>query len=161
MEMNRMLQSTVRCALAATLLGAVGAAHAQVGVSVGVNAPGVYGQINIGGMPAPELLLPQAVVAVPPPVVVGVAPPLPLYLHVPPGYERHWRRHCAEYHACGRPVYFVSENWYRSVYVPHRAAPPPRPMVHDVHRDEHVRAEEHRADERRAHEEHHDDHDQR
>ncbi len=42
----------------------------------------------------------------------------PLYLHVPAGYERHWREHCGEYNACGRRVYFVRHDWYQNVYVP-------------------------------------------
>ena len=28
--------------------------------------------------------------------------------------RRHWRKHCARYDACGRPVYFVQEDWYRN-----------------------------------------------
>jgi len=43
----------------------------------------------------------------------------PIYLHVPPGHARHWARHCAQYNACGRPVYFVQDRWYNQVYVPH------------------------------------------
>ena len=43
----------------------------------------------------------------------------PIYLHVPPGHEKKWRKHCREYDACGRPVYFVQDNWYNDVYVPH------------------------------------------
>ena len=100
------------------------AALAQApGVSaiVNVNVPGVYGQITIGGgLPQPEVLLPQPVVAVPPPAAVIVEPPQPLYLHVPPGHEKHWAKHCQEYNACGRPVYFVSDRWYREVYSPHQ-----------------------------------------
>jgi hypothetical protein len=45
-------------------------------------------------------------------------PPAPIYLRVPPGYARHWSRHCHEYHACGVPVYFVQDRWYNEVYVP-------------------------------------------
>jgi hypothetical protein len=89
-----------------------------VTASVNVNVPGLYGQITIGGLPRPELLLPRAVVAVPPPVAVVVEPPQPLYLHVPPGHEKHWEKHCHEYNACGRPVYFVSDRWYEEVYAP-------------------------------------------
>ena len=40
------------------------------------------------------------------------------YLRVPPGHEKHWSKHCAQYHACGRPVYFVREDWYQKEYVP-------------------------------------------
>jgi hypothetical protein len=42
----------------------------------------------------------------------------PVYLHVPPGHEKHWSKHCGKYGACGRPVYFVREDWYQTHYVP-------------------------------------------
>lgn len=87
---------------------------ADVGVAVTVGQPGFYGQIILGNAPAPEVINPQPVVVEP-----GPAPMAPIYLHVPPGYERHWGRHCHEYNACGRPVYFVGDNWYNNVYVPH------------------------------------------
>jgi hypothetical protein len=90
----------------------------DVGVSINLNTPGLYGQLTIGDMPAPELLLPRPVVAVPAAVVVGAEPLPPLYLHVPPGHEKHWARHCREYNACGRQVYFVSDRWYNEVYTP-------------------------------------------
>ena len=51
------------------------------------------------------------------PMPVGVTHP-PLYLHVPPGHEKHWGKHCHKYNACGRPVYFVRNQWYNDVYVP-------------------------------------------
>ena len=115
--------------LACAVVGAAGTLAMQapalagdVSVSVNLAAPGLYGQINIGGEvpvpPAPELLLPRPVVAVPVVMAPGVAPPPALYLHVPPGHERHWARHCHEYNACGRPVYFVSDRWYNEVYTP-------------------------------------------
>jgi hypothetical protein len=52
------------------------------------------------------------------PVPVGVAAQ-PIYLYVPPGHAKNWRKHCHRYHACGQPVYFVQERWYHDVYVPH------------------------------------------
>ena len=42
----------------------------------------------------------------------------PIYLRVPPGHEKKWNKHCASYNACGRPVYFVRDDWYRNTYVP-------------------------------------------
>ena len=48
---------------------------------------------------------------------VGVAR-APLYLRVPPGHARDWRRYCGRYDACGAPVYFVQDTWYRNVYAP-------------------------------------------
>lgn len=87
-------------------------AHAQVGVSI--NVPGVYGQIDIGGYPPPQTIYAQPTVIERGPAYVDQ----PLYLHVPPGQERQWRRYCRQYDACGRPVYFVRDTWYRDVYAP-------------------------------------------
>lgn len=88
---------------------------AGVGVSISVGQPGFYGHIDIGDFPEPELIYPRPVVIVPAPR--GVVPQ-PLYLHVPPGHEKNWKKHCRKYNACGRPVYFVRNQWYQKVYVP-------------------------------------------
>jgi hypothetical protein len=102
---------------AALLLATGGAWGGDVGVSITIGQPGFYGQINIGNAPPPQVIYSQ------PMVVQQTAPESvsapPLYLHVPPGYERHWREHCGEYNACGRRVYFVRHDWYQNVYVPH------------------------------------------
>jgi len=42
----------------------------------------------------------------------------PIYLRVPPGHEKHWDRYCHSYGACGQPVYFVQDRWYREEYAP-------------------------------------------
>lgn len=90
-------------------------AQTNVGVSVSVNQPGVYGRIDIGNVPAPPVLVyPQPVVIAP----ARVVQPQPIYLHVPPGHARNWSRHCRKYDACGQPVYFVQERWYQTQYVP-------------------------------------------
>ncbi|MGO9038542.1 MAG: hypothetical protein ACLPX1_08565 [Steroidobacteraceae bacterium] len=104
--------------LAAALgLGAFsGAASAgDVAVSISVGQPGFYGQINIGSVPQAQVVYAQPVVVQPAPEYVA-APPI--YLHVPPGHEKHWSKHCAEYHACGRRVFFVRDDWYNNEYVP-------------------------------------------
>lgn len=94
-----------------------GSAHAaDVGVSVSVGQPGFYGRIDIGNFPQPELIYPQPVVIASPHAAIVERP---VYLHVPPGHEKKWRKHCHKYNACGRPVYFVRDRWYNDVYVPH------------------------------------------
>lgn len=95
---------------AGALLAAAGAS-ADVGVSLQFSQPGVYGRVDIGQFPQPQLVVPQAVMVMPPPMAVAAPPPV--YLWVPPAHRRHWARHCREYHACGRPVYFVQDDWYR------------------------------------------------
>jgi len=66
----------------------------------------------------------QPVIVQPPPVAVAVERP-PIYLRVPPGHAKHWKKHCREYNACGERVYFVQERWYNEVYVPNQRAPEP------------------------------------
>ena len=94
-------------------LAAAGSAMAQtsVGLSIGINEPGVYGQVNIGALPAPALVSPR-------PVIIGAAPVgvAPAYLYVPVAEQHNWRRYCRKYDACGRPVYFVREDWVRERY---------------------------------------------
>ena len=88
---------------------------ADVGVSVSVNQPGVYGRIDIGQAPVPPVVVyRQPMIIAPAPVAVQAPPPV--YLHVPPGHSRNWRRYCGRYNACGQPVYFVREDWYQRHY---------------------------------------------
>ncbi len=104
-------------AIAGLTVAATATAHAaDVGVSVAIDQPGIYGRIDIGGMPPPLVVYPEPVVIepVPPGVVLQ-----PIYLYVPPGQAKHWRKHCKKYNACGQPVYFVQQGWYTNVYVPH------------------------------------------
>ena len=99
-------------ALASCVLPA--AAGTDIGVSVGISQPGFYGRIDIGSASAPPVLVyPQPVIIVPQRTVVVQQP---VYMHVPPGHAKNWRKHCASYNACGRPVYFVREDWYEQHY---------------------------------------------
>jgi hypothetical protein len=83
------------------IFAAAPALAGDVSASIGISQPGFYGQINIGDFPRPAVIYAQ-----------------PVYLHVPPGHEKHWSKHCGKYGACGRPVYFVREDWYQTHYVP-------------------------------------------
>ncbi len=97
------------CALALAGLAATTAAQAgvDVGVSIAISQPGVYGRIDIGQFPRPRVLVPQPVRVVPGPARVQ-----PVYLWVPAGHRKNWKRHCGAYGACGVPVYFVEHRWY-------------------------------------------------
>jgi len=88
-------------------------AQTNVGVSIGINQPGVYGRIDIGAFPQPRIIYPQPIVVVQSPVAVQQQP---IYLYVPPGHQKNWAKHCDRYNACGQPVYFVEENWVRERY---------------------------------------------
>jgi hypothetical protein len=89
---------------------------ADVGVSISVGQPGFYGRIDIGNAPPPVLIYPQPV------MVQQVRGAQPIYLHVPPGHAKDWRKHCSKYNACAQPVYFVKDDWYNSTYVPYYQA---------------------------------------
>lgn len=78
--------------------------------------PGVYGQVEIGNSPRPAVVYEQPRVIV---VEKRYANAQPIYLHVPPGHAKHWDKHCGEYQACNRPVYFVKSEEYEPGYVYH------------------------------------------
>ena len=94
---------------------AVPALAGDVAVSVRVGEPGFYGQIDIGNVPQPQVVYVRPVVIERVPEYADAAP---IYLHVPPGHAKHWSRHCREYDACGRPVYFVRSAEYERGYRP-------------------------------------------
>ena len=110
--MNRLVLLAV---LGLVLIGLAAPTFAQtsVGVSVGINQPGVYGRVDIGNLPPPPVILPQPVIITPAPVAVHRAP---VYLYVPPGHQKKWAKHCGQYNACGQPVYFVRDEWVRERY---------------------------------------------
>jgi len=133
--------------LCAALLGALaqGTLAADVGVSISIGDPNFYGRLDIGNFPRPVLMYPQPVIIQPAPRAYA---PQPLYLRVPPGHAKNWRKHCGRYNACGRPVYFVQDSWYRDVYAPryrsrpdyrpgpdYRPAPPPRGERYEERRE--------------------------
>jgi len=107
--MKRFLIAAVVAAAAIT----TPALAADVGVSVSIGQPGFYGRLDIGNFPQPQVIYRQ-------PVVIERVPMdrPPIYLRVPPGHAKHWRKHCREYNACGERVYFVQDNWYNREYVP-------------------------------------------
>jgi hypothetical protein len=89
--------------------GSVGRAG-DLGINVilsGQVAPGVYGQVQLGNASPPPLVYAQPMLIEP-----QFSPRPPVYLHVPPGHAQNWRKHCHEYHACNRPVYFVRSAEY-------------------------------------------------
>ena len=108
--MKRLIFVFVACGFAAPAFAT------DVSASIGVSQPGFYGQINIGQFPRPAVIYAEPIWVARPPKVVYVQP---IYLRVPPGHEKHWSKHCARYGACGRPVYFVREDWYQTQYVPY------------------------------------------
>jgi hypothetical protein len=103
--MKRVLLSMLAVAATAPALAA------DVGVSVTISEPGVFGRVDIGRFPQPQVIVPQPVIIAPPRVVAG--PPVqPVYMWVPYGHRKDWAHHCKHYNACGVPVYFVRHDWY-------------------------------------------------
>src|SRR5258706_13541649 len=131
--------SIAAVALAGAGIGRVGDLGINVMLS-GQVAPGVYGQVQIGNASPPPVVYAQPMLIEP-----MAAPPPPIYLHVPPGHARNWRRHCREYNACNRPVYFVRSQEYEPEYQRHYAD-------HERERDEERRRwEDHERDQQRDH----------
>lgn len=109
------MKSTLAAALATSLLVALPVQAADVGVSVSISQPGVYGRIDLGRFPQPQVVVAQPVIIQR--QVVVVQAPEPVYMWVPTGHRKNWRKHCGQYQACGVPVYFVQDGWYdREVY---------------------------------------------
>lgn len=88
------------------------AADVEVGVSIGISQPGIYGRIDLGSYPQPQVIVAQPVIIQRPSRV-----PPPVYLWVPPGHQKDWKKHCNTYNACGVPVYFVQDAWYQTQVV--------------------------------------------
>ncbi len=139
-------------AVAVTVFTMAPAFGADVGVSISV--PGIYGRVDIGGGDYGQ---PQVYNTQPVYIQRGPQEAPPIYLHVPVQQQRNWRRYCRQYGACGQPVYFVQDNWYRNVYTP---------RYREVHRHRHdgqgdrgrpgddrggPRGDDHRGDDHRAH----------
>lgn len=99
----------------ASMLAHAGEPSVSVTVS-GEITPGVYGEVQIGNAP-PPLVYVQPMIISPRPHHTEERP---VYLHVPPGHAKHWARHCREYNACNRPVYFVRSAEYEPGYRDHR-----------------------------------------
>lgn len=109
--MKQLLIAAVVAAATASLCAP--ALAADVGVSLTYGEPGFYGRLDIGDYPQPQVIYRRPVMI----QRVPVSRP-PVYLRVPPGHAKNWRKHCGRYDACGERVYFVRDDWYNREYVP-------------------------------------------
>ena len=80
--------------LATTLSTSVLAA--DVGVSVSVGQPGFYGRIDIGDYPYPQ---PRVIYRQPRIIERVYVEREPIYMRVPLGHAKNWRKHCHRYNA--------------------------------------------------------------
>lgn len=144
MTCKRVLLATAACA---TLFMTAQTQAQDVGVSLQFGQPGFYGRVDVGNFPQPQVIYRE------PRIVerVRVVEP-PLYLVVPPGHRNKWEKHCYRYDACGRPVYFVQENWYNTQVVPRYRDGYYRDhdYRHDAYRRDEYRRDDYRRDERRG-----------
>lgn len=129
--MKSLLFASMLVALSAPVLAT------DVAVTLSIGQPGFYGQLDIGDYPPPQLIYRQPIL-----VERVVIERAPIYLRVPPGHAKNWRKHCREYNACGERVYFVQNNWYQREYVPRYQER--HGNRHDEYRE--VRHDEHRDD---------------
>src|SRR5690349_18001889 len=113
--MNTRTAFSVAIALAAMLGMPLPASSADVGVSISIGDPNFYGRLDIGRMRPPPVIREEPVLIVRPRRGVLLEP---LYVRAPPGHQKNWRKFCGRYDACGRPVYFVRDDWYENEYAP-------------------------------------------
>ena len=114
---NRALSLLAGTLLAGTLLVGIAAPSSaeSVGISITLGQPNFYGRIDLGDMQRPPVVYRHVRIIE---SRSRYAHGEPLYLRVPTNHQRNWRRYCRRYDACGHPVYFVRDNWYREQYVP-------------------------------------------
>ena len=114
LKMKKLIMTAAVAALGTMFAGGPALA-ADVGVSISIGQPGFYGRIDIGdyGYSNPQVYYPEPVRVYRDQRYQG-----PIYLRVPPGHRKHWKKHCREYDACGQPVLFVQDNWYNNDYAP-------------------------------------------
>lgn len=105
--MKKMLIGAVLLAAAAV------PAVAQTHVSINIGDPGFFGMIDNRGYGAPRVYVRR-------PVIIERVRYYqdPIYLRVPPRHRQNWGRYCHRYDACGVPVLFVRDDWYRNTYAP-------------------------------------------
>jgi hypothetical protein len=113
---------------------------ADVGVSITLGEPGFYGRLDLGNYGRPPVIYSRPVTITRGRYGTSFEP---LYLRVPQGHSRDWKRYCGRYDACGRPVYFVRDDWYKNTYAP---------RYRDDHRDRHDNDNRNDRDDRNDHE---------
>lgn len=127
----KIIPSTIFAALALASLS-VQAAQPIINLNIGGEiSPGVYGQVQFGNAPPPPVFYPEPKIIVEQPASRRQAP---IYLHVPPGHAKNWAKHCREYNACNRPVYFVKSREYEPGYREHKEKNRHDEGRHDEHR---------------------------
>lgn len=71
--------------------------------------PGFYGLVDIGNGSPPPVVYSEPVLIAQPAASKHL---VPAYYHVPPSHAKDWKKHCGQYKACARPVFFVRSGEY-------------------------------------------------
>ncbi len=105
--MNQLLFAAALAAATSTAL-----AHDNQGTD-SIGQPDYYGLLDMVNYQLPQTIYrnPLAIEQVP-------TNRAPVYLRVPPGHAKNWRKHCGAYHACDERALFVQDDWYNREYVP-------------------------------------------
>ena len=104
-----------RYLLAAAIFAvAASASAADIDVSISAGHPNYFGKIEIDQVAKPAVVFDNAVIVRGKRRVDGAEP---IYMRLPEKQVRQWSKYCSRYDACGTPVYFVKDEWYRNVYV--------------------------------------------
>jgi hypothetical protein len=101
--------------LSLSILIAAMSVAAAAAAAVSDSDAGIYGQLDLAKFPKPKLTNSKPVIIE---AIENKAASKPVYIHIAPGQEQHWRTLCKTYAACAAPVYFVTENWFLNVYLP-------------------------------------------
>lgn len=112
---------------AALFAAAAVPALAETRVSINIGDPGFFGIIDNRGYAPPPVYISRPIVVEPVRYYQE-----PIYLRVKRHHRDNWDRYCHRYDACGVPVLFVRDDWYRDTY-----APRVRHVYRDGYRDGH------------------------
>lgn len=113
----------------------------DVAISIRIGEPGFYGQLDLDNGYRPRVLYRE-------PVVLDrrYRNYAPIYVRAPREQSRNWGRYCGRYNACGRPAYFVRDDWYRDVYAPRYRQQHGRDWRNDRRNDRHDEHRDNRGD---------------
>lgn len=109
---NRIMKGALAAGAALMLAAGSASAGTQINISIGDN--GYHGVLPALTGWRPDVWNASPVVAIGA-AAAGIAA---IYLNVPDKERRDWKRYCGKYDACGRPVHFVKDDWYRRTYAP-------------------------------------------
>jgi len=126
--MNVFCKMAVAAFVVATIAPVAEAADKDAIVTInGPVTPGIYGRVAMASTATaaattvkPPLVYSQAMLVDAPSATGAVEP---VYLHVPPDHAKNWKKYCAKYDACNKPVFFIKSAEYEPGYQPPKPEP--------------------------------------